>query len=155
MLIITRSNIFTFCLNVFVTFHICQGLLSSNHIYQVTGRSSNFYRCDLISSRTVEPSNLQNKILKISFVGITTGKCLVADNTSSRCEDNENDEYKGENSYVSPTYSQSFLKHLSSVQNSYDMSSQGEGIDCTGEPSIDPSRTIQDNGLDSEWLEDF
>ena len=30
-----------------------------------------------------------------------------------------------------------------------------EGVDCTGEPSIDPSRMINPNQGDSEWMDDF
>ena len=36
----------------------------------------------------------------------------------------------------------------------YDM--EEGGVACTGEPSIDPSRTLQNMaGVDSEWMEDF
>ena len=31
----------------------------------------------------------------------------------------------------------------------------GEGIECTGEPSVDPSRTVHPNQGDSEWMDDW
>ena len=30
-----------------------------------------------------------------------------------------------------------------------------EGIECTGEPAMDPSRMVMDDGIDSEYLSDF
>jgi hypothetical protein len=30
-----------------------------------------------------------------------------------------------------------------------------EGVRCTGEPSIDPSKSVQPNQGDSEWMDDW
>ena len=58
--------------------------------------------------------------------------------------------------YKQPIFSKSFLNHLNQVkkQRGYD-NINNEGVDCTGEPSIDPSRMVQDDGLDSEYLNDY
>ena len=57
--------------------------------------------------------------------------------------------------YQPPKHTSSFLEHLESVRSSWpdtDGSSK-EGVDCTGEPSVDPSRTIQAAETDdSNWM---
>jgi hypothetical protein len=57
--------------------------------------------------------------------------------------------------YKRPQFSDAFKKHMEQVMNAFDGDDNGEGIDCTGEPSMDPSRMVMDNGLDSEYLCDF
>jgi hypothetical protein len=44
---------------------------------------------------------------------------------------------------------------MEKVMNTFDGDDNGDGVDCTGEPSIDPSRMVMDDGLDSEYLFDF
>lgn len=58
--------------------------------------------------------------------------------------------------YNRPKFSQSFLDHLEKVKGSDNNNMYThDGVECTGEPSMDPSRLIQDDGLDSEYLNDF
>ena len=64
------------------------------------------------------------------------------------------EEVSSKDSYKQPLFSESFRKHMETVNKSFP-SNNGEGVDCTGEPSIDPSRMVMDNGLDSEYLDDF
>ena len=56
--------------------------------------------------------------------------------------------------YRPPKHTSSFLEHLESVRSSWpDSGSSKEGVDCTGEPSVDPSRTIQAAETDdSNWM---
>ena len=57
--------------------------------------------------------------------------------------------------YQPPKHTSSFLEHLESVRSGWpdtDGSSK-EGVDCTGEPSVDPSRTMQAAETDdSNWM---
>ena len=61
----------------------------------------------------------------------------------------------GDSQYQPPTHTSSFLEHLESVRSAWpdtDGSSK-EGVDCTGEPSVDPSRTMQAAETDdSNWM---
>ena len=60
--------------------------------------------------------------------------------------------------YQPPQHTSSFLEHLGRVKSAWpdtgdDAGTEGEGIECTGEPSIDPSRTIQASQTDdSNWM---
>lgn len=57
-----------------------------------------------------------------------------------------------------PKFSDAFIRHMEQVINTFEnnqYSGAGEGVECTGEPSMDPSRMVMDNGLDSEYLLDF
>jgi len=59
--------------------------------------------------------------------------------------------------YSHPTFSPSFQSYVSSATQSreFHIGEEEEGVRCTGEPSTDPSRDVQNiGGLDSEWLED-
>eukprot|EP00979_Chaetoceros_neogracilis_P018188 scaffold10556_cov258-Chaetoceros_neogracile.AAC.33 len=66
----------------------------------------------------------------------------------------DDEEAPSKTSYKQPQFSESFRKHMEAVNSSFPVNN-GEGVDCTGEPSMDPSRMVMDNGLDSEYLEDF
>ena len=76
-------------------------------------------------------------------------------------EPNENEKkqtqqkMKAGKEYKPPTFSKSFLAYREQVRQKAGISSDQEGVDCTGEPSVDPSRMVQDDGLDSEYLDDF
>ena len=59
-------------------------------------------------------------------------------------------------SYKRPEFSDAFQKHVKHVTSTFLMNhGNEEGVECTGEPSMDPSRMVMDNGLDSEFLNDF
>lgn len=60
--------------------------------------------------------------------------------------------------YTPPKFSASFLAHMQEVKvqklgKSAD--TNAEGIQCDGEPPIDPSRLVQDDGIDSEFLNEY
>jgi hypothetical protein len=57
--------------------------------------------------------------------------------------------------YKRPQFSSTFLQHLEEVKASFPDKIDGEGVDCTGEPSQDPSRIVMDDGIDSEYLGDY
>jgi len=68
---------------------------------------------------------------------------------------NEDDEsLKKESTYKPPVFSNSFKKHLEKVKGTFPDNDK-EGIECTGEPAMDPSRMVMDDGIDSEYLSDF
>jgi hypothetical protein len=51
---------------------------------------------------------------------------------------------------------QSLLNHVQKVKQEMDPScTTGEGIVCEGEPSVDPSKLIQPNQGDSEWIDEL
>lgn len=57
--------------------------------------------------------------------------------------------------YQPPNHTSSFLEHLESVRSSWPdtVDTDKEGVDCTGEPSVDPSRTMQAAETDdSNWM---
>jgi hypothetical protein len=55
--------------------------------------------------------------------------------------------------YKRPQFSDSFRKHMEQIKSNFP-ENEDEGVDCTGEPSMDPSRMVMDDGLDSEYLSD-
>ena len=55
--------------------------------------------------------------------------------------------------YKKPQFSDSFRKHMEQIKSNFP-ENEDEGVDCTGEPSMDPSRMVMDDGLDSEYLSD-
>ena len=58
--------------------------------------------------------------------------------------------------YQAPKFSDSFMDHLADVKEGSKNINDDEGVECDGEPSIDPSRTVTDDGfLDSEYLSDY
>lgn len=57
--------------------------------------------------------------------------------------------------YKRPQFSSAFLQHLKEVKASFPDKIDGEGVDCLGEPSQDPSRIVMDDGIDSEYLGDY
>jgi hypothetical protein len=57
--------------------------------------------------------------------------------------------------YQPPKFSSTFLEHLAQVKGSIAKHSDDEGVECEGEPAVDPSRMVQDSGLDSDYLNDF
>jgi len=69
-------------------------------------------------------------------------------------ESKEQPNNNNNNKYKPPKFSQSFLKHMEQVRKSRVYNNE-EGVECDGEPSVDPSRMVQDNGLDSEYLNDY
>jgi len=56
--------------------------------------------------------------------------------------------------YKPPKFSDSFRRHLEEVTGGFAVNDD-EGVNCTGEPSMCPSRMVMDNGIDSEYLDDF
>ena len=64
---------------------------------------------------------------------------------------------KSDKNYEAPKFSKSFMQYMEKVraEGMGRGNKNKEGVDCTGEPSIDPSRLIQDDVLDSEYLSDF
>ncbi len=76
-------------------------------------------------------------------------------------QESQQKEFRGnvEYKYKAPQFSKSFLEHMEKVKQQGRSRSAGnnndEGVDCVGEPSMDPSRMVQDNGLDSEYLDDY
>ena len=60
--------------------------------------------------------------------------------------------------YIPPKFSASFLAHMKEVKEQklgkY-ADTNAEGIQCDGEPPIDPSRLVQDDGIDSEYLNEY
>ena len=81
-----------------------------------------------------------------SLLHVTCCQCTNKDSSSS---------------YEPPKFSNSFKEHMDSVRKDYERTSstssvgEDDGVDCTGEPSLDPSRMLMDDGLDSEYLYDF
>mmetsp|Transcript_18938 Transcript_18938/g.28076 ORF Transcript_18938/g.28076 Transcript_18938/m.28076 type:complete len:115 (+) Transcript_18938:110-454(+) len=73
---------------------------------------------------------------------------------SSLGDDQDPDPDEKANCYKQPQFSDSFRKYIETVEDSFPMNDD-EGVDCTGEPSMDPSRMVMDNGLDSEYLNDL
>ena len=84
-------------------------------------------------------------------------------------DENDEDNSEGTTQYSPPKHSESFLRHLESVKSSWpyndgsgedvadqtkDVSSNSEdGVYCTGEPSIDPSRMLQSvSDDDHDWM---
>lgn len=64
-------------------------------------------------------------------------------------EEEDEDEYE----YKPPVFSSSFQTYIDSMTPK-ETGNEG-GVSCTGEPSIDPSRRMQNfGGVDSEWLAD-
>lgn len=60
--------------------------------------------------------------------------------------------------YNPPKFSASFLAHMEEVKTQKlgkNADANVEGVDCDGEPPIDPSRLVQDDGIDSEFLSDY
>ena len=58
--------------------------------------------------------------------------------------------------YTPPIHSESFLQHLENVKSSWlpDCSDADGGVPCVGEPTIDPSRMVQNAIVDGEsnWI---
>ena len=48
-----------------------------------------------------------------------------------------------------------YLAQLKQEMNEQQFSAENEGVDCPGEPSVDPSRSIDPNRGDSEWVDDW
>lgn len=57
--------------------------------------------------------------------------------------------------YKPPQHSSTFLQHLEQVRGAWPdkQKEDEEGVECTGEPAIDPSRIVQAaSGDDSNWM---
>jgi hypothetical protein len=76
-------------------------------------------------------------------------------NNSSEESRNMNEPISARTDYKGPQFSSAFLRHLVQVKASFPDKMEGEGVDCAGEPSQDPSRLVMDDGLDSEYLGDY
>lgn len=74
-------------------------------------------------------------------------------NCNAKNEDDD-ESPKEETSYKPPVFSDSFKKHLEKVKGNFP-TNDNEGIECTGEPAMDPSRMVMDDGIDSEYLSDY
>ena len=88
---------------------------------------------------------------------------LVLQSNRSDEEDEVNEESNCESSidskqhayvYKPPKFSNAFRQHMESIKGKFP-TNDDEGVDCTGEPAMDPSRMVMDDGLDSEYLSDF
>jgi len=63
------------------------------------------------------------------------------------------DELTNSTKYTTPMFSESFLKHRADVVSSWPSGGDIEdGVQCTGEPAVDPSRELQGDEGDSEWM---
>ena len=69
-------------------------------------------------------------------------------------DDDESLKQEASSTYKPPVFSSSFKKHLEKVKGAFPDNDK-EGIECTGEPAMDPSRMVMDDGIDSEYLSDF
>lgn len=76
-------------------------------------------------------------------------------NNSSEESNGMNEKISSTSDYKRPQFSSAFLKHLKEVKASFPDKIDGEGVDCIGEPSQDPSRIVMDDGIDSEYLGDY
>lgn len=97
-----------------------------------------------------------------SFRGLRTGNIHVklgpsdSSDMDEAYKDDQNYTY-GKDSYKPPKHTESFLEHLKEVKRSWpsDQTSESNenGVFCTGEPSVDPSRQIQAilDG-ESDWI---
>ena len=63
---------------------------------------------------------------------------------------------EGNYNYEKPAFSPSFQAFMATLKTPSQPSAlDDEGVACTGEPSTDPSRSLQNfGGMDSEWIED-
>jgi hypothetical protein len=107
----------------------------------------------LLTTATVTAS-VQGFLISVFPVPIRiTHHCIAR---SSLVDDQQEDPHPDEEAkcYKTPQFSDSFRKHIETVEGSFAIN-KNEGVDCTGEPSMDPSRMVMDNGLDSEYLNDF
>ncbi len=96
---------------------------------------------------------------------MTNTKHLTANlfsNNNNNNNDSDGDHLQQQNTcmtdkqkYKPPKFSNSFMEHMKKVRGEERRADVEEGINCTGEPSIDPSRRVQDDGLDSEYLSDY
>lgn len=79
------------------------------------------------------------------------------DTTFSSCDETSS-LWFGNNKSVPLTPAQESLKrYVESVKSDLDEGGDfttNEGVECTGEPSLDPSRQVQSQG-DSEWMDDW
>jgi hypothetical protein len=80
---------------------------------------------------------------------------LSQTNNSSEESRNINEPISDTTDYKRPQFSSAFIRHLEQVKASFPDKMEGEGVDCAGEPSQDPSRLVMDDGLDSEYLGDY
>jgi len=115
-----------------------------------------------ILSIFMSTQNSENEIDKEGFVSLTKSK--VENIVNNRHDTSDEDTLteigridKIEN-YKPPKFSPSFLAHRNSLADkhfsTYQYETIDEGVRCPGEPAMDPSRFVKDNGLDSEWLEE-
>ncbi|GFH47616.1 predicted protein [Chaetoceros tenuissimus] len=113
------------------------------------------YTSQLSNAWTIHQPMYSTRIRK----HITSSTVLLASkiesDTSDEAKEIQVDETKLKNittEYKRPVFSDSFRKHMEQVRASFP--SNDEGVDCTGEPSMDPSRIIGE-GIDSEYLNDY
>lgn len=79
------------------------------------------------------------------------------DNGETTDESSTGDGSDDGSTYQPPKHTSSFLEHLESVRLSWPDADMGgtstEGVACAGEPSVDPSRTMQASETDdSNWM---
>jgi len=107
----------------------------------------------LLTTAAVTTVAVQGFLISVFPVPIRITHHFIA--RSSLVDDQEDPHPDEEaNCYKKPHFSDSFRKYIETVEGSFTMN-ENEGVDCTGEPSMDPSRMVMDNGLDSEYLDDF
>jgi hypothetical protein len=86
---------------------------------------------------------------------------LAHTNAASTTEDQQQQDDEEDNNknrtttYEPPKFSPSFLKRMEQVRASWPTTSENDGgVECTGEPAMDPSRQIQTLDLeDSDWMD--
>ena len=116
-----------------------------------------FYTTSQLSNAwTMYQSIYSTRIRKHIIPSIVLPVAKEESNISGEAKEiDESNETKLENmttEYKRPVFSDSFRKHMEQVRASFP--SNDEGVDCTGEPSMDPSRIVGE-GIDSEYLNDY
>jgi len=92
-------------------------------------------------------------IIRVGAVSNMNDKHEKDDTKSKSLSKLETDTLKSNYRYKPPQFSDAFQKHMQEIKETFPVNDD-DGVDCTGEPSIDPSRMVMDDGLDSEFLSD-
>eukprot|EP00978_Attheya_sp_CCMP212_P013747 scaffold34597_cov43-Attheya_sp.AAC.2 len=77
------------------------------------------------------------------------------DNDDDDDDEQDDDHNNRSTAYEPPKFSPSFLKRMEQVRASWPTTPENDGgVECTGEPAMDPSRQIQTLDLeDSDWMD--
>ncbi len=102
---------------------------------------------DIAVDEEISSSSLSKDDMKFAASSNSSSSSSISVSTSSHPN------------YTRPTFSASFLAHLEEVKRQrlgrIANEHAEEGVSCVGEPSIDPSRMIASDGIDSEFLNDY